>query len=885
MSTRAVAATTLSLILLISGCNDGGSSGAPQVGANPLSAGTGGGNGGGSGSGGGNDLNSFFVSNIQPSLDFCRTCHLPGGVADTPDGRGFMLGSSANDFNNVHSAWQGLGEGVTENEILLQTSEPSQNHTGGTPWKVDSAIYSAVATLFQCWDDPLNCVLGGGSGGEIPEDAFPLLGSARGGHFWVDYCDGLVEADGKRRYDEDGNYLTSAVATPLPDSAPLPVDPRDLVRAGVSDGKAVHFNAFWRNCHAVPELVDEFPHPENCGQFRASVARGSIIMGTAPAVDASGTPYTYGQHEPYDSGQPSIYTGHKDQGRMIRPGTTFGGDAPHPLAALTAEQYNSLWVVWGLTSRPENFDELVAERYGFGQPVDRFPYPIVDPAKGIDETTKLNTTFGGSGRLPFGMLQTRLADGTYSGEVSTNCQGCHGTQVGDEFVIGAGGSLLDATVSSRDFAAMGSVAGVAIDRAGLAGRVRGTNNAQFSNITALAGVQDQDDLQDVLQNGTTGTGDTPAWWNVGRRPVKFVDAMFPGDAVRVDYALFTPLLTSKYGPLDEQNDFDTWTSDHVQDGDHYIISRKAPAYPRQIDEALAKQGAILFHNKNLWASDNVVPAPSGGNGSCASCHGAYSPRFVNDPDYLADPRMEGIASFVVPIDIIDTDRVRLETYNQGTNEGNSNTAVGYPETTPGSAERSSLSEEQNTKVEDCRVQNLPDLQKDSAGNQRPSGYAAPPLYGVWATAPYFHNGSVPTVEGVLNTAARPAIWRRVSKPAPAGQGGAVVMGFDHSLDRAYDKQALGWKYDELECGGGDFIPLLDCTPLEQSNLDFFLSEFYGGLLLGWNITNPPTLTNGDIEARKIYNTNMFSQGNGGHAFSDVLTEAERRAVIEYLKTL
>jgi hypothetical protein len=30
---------------------------------------------------------------------------------------------------------------------------------------------------------------------------------------------------------------------------------------------------------------------------------------------------------------------------------------------------------------------------------------------------------------------------------------------------------------------------------------------------------------------------------------------------------------------------------------------------------------------------------------------------------------------------------------------------------------------------------------------------------------------------------------------------------------------------------------------------------------------------------------MFSQSNGGHTFTDVLTDAERTAIIEYLKTL
>ena len=39
------------------------------------------------------------------------------------------------------------------------------------------------------------------------------------------------------------------------------------------------------------------------------------------------------------------------------------------------------------------------------------------------------------------------------------------------------------------------------------------------------------------------------------------------------------------------------------------------------------------------------------------------------------------------------------------------------------------------------------------------------------------------------------------------------------------------------------------------------------------------------ERRKIYDTTQPGRGNGGHTFGDILTEVERRAVIEYLKTL
>ena len=60
------------------------------------------------------------------------------------------------------------------------------------------------------------------------------------------------------------------------------------------------------------------------------------------------------------------------------------------------------------------------------------------------------------------------------------------------------------------------------------------------------------------------------------------------------------------------------------------------------------------------------------------------------------------------------------------------------------------------------------------------GYVPQPLDGVWMTAPYFHNGSVPTIEGVLNSDDRPRYWKR---------------DFNSTT---YDYANLGWKYKKLK---------------------------------------------------------------------------------------
>jgi hypothetical protein len=102
-----------------------------------------------------------------------------------------------------------------------------------------------------------------------------------------------------------------------------------------------------------------------------------------------------------------------------------------------------------------------------------------------------------------------------------------------------------------------------------------------------------------------------------------------------------------------------------------------------------------------------------------------------------------------------------------------------------------------------------------------NGYIAPPLDGVWITAPYLHNGSVPTIEALLDSRKRPVYWSR-------------------NFSRTeYDYSKLGWMYKE-----------------EQKAVN-----------------------------KNTYNTTLPGYGNYGHYFGDRFTDQERTEVIEYLKTL
>jgi cytochrome c peroxidase len=195
---------------------------------------------------------------------------------------------------------------------------------------------------------------------------------------------------------------------------------------------------------------------------------------------------------------------------------------------------------------------------------------------------------------------------------------------------------------------------------------------------------------------------------------------------------------------------------------------QAPKFPFPIDSQLARRGEGLFAE------------------NCSRCHGTYGPN-------------GSYPNKIVPLKVIGTDPSRFtglgdkygEFYNQ------SWFAKEKPE---------------GFKVEET------------------AGYQAPPLDGVWATAPYLHNGSVPTLYDVVNSRARPRIFTRSFR----------------TDEEAYDKIKVGWKVEELRE-----------IPASQS----------------------------PHERRKIYDTSRRGRSNAGHTFGDSLSEGDRRAVIEYLKTL
>lgn len=109
----------------------------------------------------------------------------------------------------------------------------------------------------------------------------------------------------------------------------------------------------------------------------------------------------------------------------------------------------------------------------------------------------------------------------------------------------------------------------------------------------------------------------------------------------------------------------------------------------------------------------------------------------------------------------------------------------------------------------------------------PQGYVAPPLDGIWASAPYFHNGSVPTLWHVLHPDQRPKVWKRTED------------GYDHTR--------VGL---ELET-----FPAVPATVKAAAH------------------------------KRWYFDTSLPGKSADGHTFPEKLSEDEKRAVLEYLKTL
>lgn len=196
----------------------------------------------------------------------------------------------------------------------------------------------------------------------------------------------------------------------------------------------------------------------------------------------------------------------------------------------------------------------------------------------------------------------------------------------------------------------------------------------------------------------------------------------------------------------------------------WIESVPVPKYTGPIDTALAERGRTVFE------------------ANCSACHGTYGPNGRYEQQTVA-------------WDDVQTDKTRL---NALTPEHRRWMKKGW----------------MSRYGEDPVVED-------------PGGYIAPPLDGIWASAPYFHNGSVPTLWHVLHPDQRPKVWKRTED------------GYDHTR--------VGLEVDEF--------------------------------------STVPANVKASAHKRRYFDTTLPGKSAAGHTFPAKLTDDEKHAVLEYLKTL
>jgi mono/diheme cytochrome c family protein len=456
------------------------------------------------------------------------------------------------------------------------------------------------------------------------------------------------------------------------------------------------------------------------------------------------------------------------------------GDAAVGENTLLAGSYMSCGIPWKLWSDP-NIGPTVKAGFGTND----------EPLPGRE---------GKNADLPYSLTAFTAADGAEV--VNANCLLCHGGHIDGKLVIGLGNATRDFT-SGLGGGPVGGVPSAVLDLLGLSAEEKSNfekmlrtanvvgpetvmrtigNNPAEALTAVLVAHHDRDTLawsdeplQDVVIKDESGapiadavlTSDPPPWWRAHKKNALFYNGMARGDH-RGTMALASSVCVDS---LEEAARVD----DLFKDIQAYIASLRAPIYSRNVDEELAAKGAKLF------ARD------------CQGCHGSYAADPLDDAN-------DDYPNLILPLDVIGTDPAVA---NAG--------VVHAPE----------LVEWYNGSFYGSVTPIVPD-------DPFP-GYVAPPLDGVWATAPYLHNGSVPTVELVLNSKARPMYWKRV-----------------------------------------DF----DSANLDEESLGF-----------PWVTVDSPQAAQPEAERALVYDTTYFSQSNAGHTFGDHLTAAERRSVIEYLKTL
>jgi len=400
-----------------------------------------------------------------------------------------------------------------------------------------------------------------------------------------------------------------------------------------------------------------------------------------------------------------------------------------------------------------------------------FPYNFFKKT-GLKEKENFLKRTGINQNIPYDYTAITAANGEQV--VAPNCLQCHAQRMGDSLVIGLGNTLFDFSLpmygSSVIAEKIAMVMGTENEKEASSNIFTSIKSTAPYLVAASRGVNMADRLTAVLASYRDPL--TFKW--LEKQKLKIPDEIIPTDVPawwllkkkngmfyngfgRGDFSRFL-MASNLFTVTDTAESREVFS--HFHHVLAYIYSIEPPKYPGHVNHNLAATGQHLFEQ------------------NCSTCHGTYGAQ-GKYPNLLIPARVTQTDSMLYASNFSSPqflDWFKKSWFRTG------------------------------------------DRQADLVPF---AGYIAPPLDGIWITAPYFHNGSVPTLEGVLNSKIRPAFWSRdFNNP-------------EYNIDEP------GWKF---------------------------------------------TLSDKQY-TRSTYNTSLPGYSNKGHYFGDRLSDTERKAIIEYLKTL
>jgi mono/diheme cytochrome c family protein len=356
---------------------------------------------------------------------------------------------------------------------------------------------------------------------------------------------------------------------------------------------------------------------------------------------------------------------------------------------------------------------------------------------------------------------------------AVNCLSCHANHFRGQLLVGLGRP--ERMVRTDDVNAIGIILGNPLDlgsSASTLGRLLGGVYLGVMDVFPYLAshrspqtlVWTDSQLFDP-DSGLQGWVDVPPWWRAKKKNALYSNGS--GRGVQAHHMSFMSIFSVK----------DTTEAATIyqkfNDVEAYIRSIQPPPFPGSIDLNLAAKGEKVFVD------------------TCAQCHGTYGPHWT-------------YPNVIIPYEQVGTDP-SLATHHWMA-------PIASAAATDGGT--------MNWYAESWYSQG------GGSSIQITEGYYAPPLDGIWATAPYFHNGSVPTLDAVIDPGKRLAVWTS-----------------SMSNDADYDLQKVGWSD----------VP---------SEVSVTLDMTFGR-----------------------YDTTKPGYSNQGHTYGAGLDAQDQAAVLEYLKTL